>query len=148
MAMRVILGIGVAGVLIATSAWGQQLYIYPQRGQSFDQQAVDKPVTLADVAPAVRCLALATSNVTDPQGHALSEETIFEICTSLWCEPNLLYVLNFYAARRVDVRKALIGHSAAGDSPNTSEPTGAPPNGRDTHPAPAVEPVTPPVVTP
>lgn len=42
MAMRVILGIGVAGVLIATSAWGQQLYIYPQRGQSFDQQAVDK----------------------------------------------------------------------------------------------------------
>ena len=40
--MRVILGIGIAGVLIATSAWGQQLYIYPQRGQSFDQQAVDK----------------------------------------------------------------------------------------------------------
>jgi len=42
MAMRVILGIGVAALLIATSAWGQQLYIYPQRGQSFDQQAVDK----------------------------------------------------------------------------------------------------------
>src|SRR5882672_9836817 len=38
--MRVIIGVSV--VLIATSAWGQQLYIYPQRGQSFDQQAVDK----------------------------------------------------------------------------------------------------------
>jgi len=42
MAMRVILGLGVAALLTATSAWGQQLYIYPQRGQSFDQQAVDK----------------------------------------------------------------------------------------------------------
>ena len=38
--MRVIIGVSV--VLIATSAWGQQLYIYPQRGQGFDQQAVDK----------------------------------------------------------------------------------------------------------
>ena len=34
--------VGLTAQLAATCAWGQQLYIYPQRGQSFDQQAVDK----------------------------------------------------------------------------------------------------------
>src|SRR6058998_3440193 len=34
--------VGLAAQLTATCAGGQQLYIYPQRGQSFDQQAVDK----------------------------------------------------------------------------------------------------------
>src|SRR5437867_2428828 len=33
---------GLTAQLAATCAWGQQLYIYPQRGQSFDQEAVDK----------------------------------------------------------------------------------------------------------
>jgi hypothetical protein len=98
---------------------------------------MDKSVTLADVEPAVKVLAIAASKVTDPHGQTLSEETIFEVCTSLWCEPNLLYVLNFYAARRIDVRKALIGHSAAGDSPDPSAPTGAPLNGHAAQSVPA-----------
>src|SRR5438309_7755711 len=34
--------VGLTAQLAATCAWGQQLYIYPQRGQSFDQEAVDK----------------------------------------------------------------------------------------------------------
>src|SRR5213593_504792 len=34
--------VGLAAQLTATCAGGQQLYIYPQRGQSFDQEAVDK----------------------------------------------------------------------------------------------------------
>ncbi len=33
--------VGLTAQLAATCAWGQQLYIYPQRGQSFDQEAVD-----------------------------------------------------------------------------------------------------------
>src|SRR3981189_3513259 len=33
-----------------------------------DQQAINKPVTFADVTPAVKCLAVATSKVTDPKG--------------------------------------------------------------------------------
>ena len=127
-----------AGVHTATDLLDGVGYSYAMRLN--DQQAGDKPVTLADVEPAVKVLAIATSKVTDPHGQTLSEETIFEVCNSLWCEPNLLYVLNFYAARRIDVRKALIGHSAAGDSPDATLPVVSMPNGRDTHAAAAVTP--------
>jgi hypothetical protein len=135
-----------AGVHKATDLLDGVGYSYAMRIN--DQQAIDKPVTFADVAPAVKCLAVATSKVTDSKGQALSEETIFEVCNSLWSEPNLLYVLNFYAARRIDVRKALIGHSAAGDSPDsaTARPSTMT-NGRDPHLTPAAEPVTPSDVT-
>src|SRR5262245_43031915 len=34
--------VGLAGQLIVTGAWAQQLFIYPMKGQSFDQQAIDK----------------------------------------------------------------------------------------------------------
>jgi hypothetical protein len=124
-----------AGVHKATDLLDGVGYSYAMRLN--DQQAMDKPVTLADVEPAVKVLAIAASKVTDPHGQTLSEETIFEVCTSLWCEPNLLYVLNFYAARRIDVRKALIGHSAAGDSPDISAPIGAPLNGHAAQSVPA-----------
>jgi hypothetical protein len=118
-----------AGVHKATDLLDGVGYAYAMRLN--DQQAVDKPVNFEDVAPAVKVLTAATSKVTDPKGQTLSEETLFEVCNSLWSEPNLLYVLNFYAARRIDVRKALIGHSAAGDSPDAPPPSGSPPNGRD-----------------
>jgi hypothetical protein len=124
-------GFRSAGVHKATDLLDGVGYAYAMRLN--DQQAVDKPVNFEDVAPAVKILAAAASKVTDPKGQTLSEETVFEVCNSLWSEPNLLYVLNFYAARRIDVRKALIGHSAAGDSPDASPPSGSPPNGRDLH---------------
>jgi hypothetical protein len=63
-------------------------------------------VELATVHAAVETLALAASTEVDPRGAHLSAATIFEVCGALWDEPNLVYVLNFYQAHRVDLRSA------------------------------------------
>jgi hypothetical protein len=118
-----------AGIHKATDLIDAVGFAYAMRLK--DGQSVGGSVVFQDVEPAVKCLAAATATTTDPKGATLSEATIYEVCNSLWCEPNLLYILNFYAARRIDVRRALIGHSAAGDSPDTAVPLGPPSNGHD-----------------
>ncbi len=120
-----------AGVHKATDLLDAVGFAYAMRIK--DEQSVDQPVAFIDVAPAVKCLAAATAGVTDPKGGALSEATIFEVCSAVWSEPNLLYILNFYAARRVDVRRALIGHSAAAHTPASLQPVSASTNGRASH---------------
>src|SRR5260370_27470403 len=73
-----------AGVHTATDLLDAVGYAYAMRLN--DQQAVDKPVTFTDGAPAVHCLALATSKVTGPKGQTLSGQTTFHVCNSLWSE--------------------------------------------------------------
>ena len=94
-----------AGIHKATDLIGAVGYATALRSR--DQQASGASVDLASVRGAVDTLAVAASSEADPKGAQLSAETIFEVCGALWDEPNLVYVLNFYQAHRVDLRWAV-----------------------------------------
>jgi hypothetical protein len=94
-----------AGIHKATDLIGAVGYAAALRAT--DQQSSGASVDLASVRGAVDTLALAASSEVDPKGARLSAETIFEVCGALWDEPNLLYVVNFYEAHRVDLRWAV-----------------------------------------
>jgi hypothetical protein len=87
----------------------------------------DQPVRFVDVEPAIRTLATATAS--DANTPKLPPEVIFEVCTTLWGEPNLVYALNFYNAHRVGVGEALVDRSVgaiaeAARAPVAVEPVG------------------------
>ena len=92
-----------AGVHKATDLIGAVDYATALRAR----EQAGAPVDLTCVRGAVETLVAAASSEADPKGAHLSAETIFEVCSSLWDEPNLVYVLNFYQAHRVDLRWAV-----------------------------------------
>jgi hypothetical protein len=46
-------------------------------------------------------IAAAVFDISQASEPPLKEATIYEVCNTLWCEPNLRYVLNFHYANRV-----------------------------------------------
>ena len=92
-----------AGIHKATDLIGAVGYATALRARPASGTAVDLTPC---VARWIRWLRRRSSEA-DPKGARLSAETIFEVCSALWDEPNLVYVLNFYQAHRVDLRWAV-----------------------------------------